>query len=195
MADGLLEWADKQADWVRDALRRHAQRAGFSLSDEHKNHIRTGVRLTSGYTTGPVPDYEALASSHLKSATAKEPRAILCSLGSVRNLNRLAEGQTLKFALNGLTLIYGDNGSGKSGYCRITKKLCRSLTSDELLGNVFEAGTKPPAEVQVRFIEEGTVEPLEVVWIDGTPTPQPISHEYQCSTRPTHACTSTNRTA
>ncbi|MFF0923621.1 AAA family ATPase [Rhizobium leguminosarum] len=175
MADGLLEWADKQADWVRDALRRHAQHGGFSLSDEHKKHVRTGVRLVAGYAIDPVPDHEALASSHLKSAAAKEPRAILCSLGSVRNLNRLAEGQTLKFALNGLTLIYGDNGSGKSGYCRITKKLCRSLTLDELLGNVFEAGTKPPAEVQVRFIEEGAVEPQEVVWIDGTPTPQPIS--------------------
>jgi hypothetical protein len=175
MAGGLVEWSDKQGDWVRDALRRHAQQANFSVTPEDKNHIRKGVRLASGYALDQVADYAPLSSGHLKSANAKEPRTILCSLGSVRNLNRLAEGQMLKFALNGLTLIYGDNGSGKSGYCRITKKLCRSLTSDELLGNVFEAGTKPPAEVQVRFMEDGAAAPQEIVWTDGMPTPQTIS--------------------
>jgi len=32
------------------------------------------------------------------------------------NLGRIAPDQKLSFATEGITLIYGDNGSGKSGY-------------------------------------------------------------------------------
>lgn len=175
MADGLVEWADKQPEWIRDALRRHALQPGFLITEEDKTHIRESLRRATGFPPDGPLENEPLGAGHLKSAARTEPRTLLCSLGSVKNLNRLAEDQTLKFALNGLTLVYGDNGSGKSGYCRITKKLCRSITSDELLGNVFEEGNKQPAEVLVRFIENGETEPREVIWMDGTPTPQSIA--------------------
>ncbi|ANN61924.1 hypothetical protein A9174_33900 (plasmid) [Mesorhizobium loti NZP2037] len=176
MADmGLLEWAGKQPDWARDALRRHAVRPGFALSEQDKTAIATSVRQAGGYTIDAVPDASPLSNDHLKNDNSSSTRAILCSLGPVKHLNRLAEQQQLRFATDGLTIIYGDNGSGKSGYCRIAKKLCRSLTTDDLLGNVFEAGAKAPAEVLVRFLEDGESEPVAVTWKDdGTPPPTSI---------------------
>jgi hypothetical protein len=175
MANGLLDWADKQSDWVRDALRRHAVRPGFVVEADDTAAIASRIRHKVGFVQDEVLDYAAIAADHLQSELKKEPRAVLCSLGPVKNLNRLAEGPSMRFALDGITLVYGDNGSGKSGYCRITKKLCRSLTMDELLGNVFEAGLKLPAQVHVRYLEDGQDEPTLVEWIDGTPPPAPIS--------------------
>ena len=50
-------------------------------------------------------------------------------------MNALAEGQTLKFA-SGLTLVYGDNAAGKTGYIRILKSACRARGKEDILGNV-----------------------------------------------------------
>ncbi|MFH1346285.1 MAG: AAA family ATPase [Pseudomonadota bacterium] len=172
---GLLEWADKQHDWIRDALRRHAARPGFILEEEDKAGIAARVRHVGGFVLDEPPECSPLAAEHLKASSSNEPRAVLCSLGPVKHLNRLAEEQQLRFAIDGVTIIYGDNGSGKSGYCRIAKKLCRSLTADDLLGNVFEIGVKPPAEVLVRFLEEGATEPTSITWKDGTQPPMPIA--------------------
>ena len=43
-------------------------------------------------------------------------------------MNALKEGERLTFGKTGLTVVYGDNGSGKSGYARILKKVCRART-------------------------------------------------------------------
>ena len=174
MADeGLIEWANKQPAWARDALRRHTAFPGFHLSPEEKAEILSRVRTVGGFPAEPAPECSPLLIEHLHAKIAAGSRTVLCSLGPVKNLNRLAEGQQLRFAIDGLTVIYGDNGSGKSGYCRIAKKLCRSLAADDLLGNVFEAGAKPPAEVLVRYLPSGTGSPTEVPWIDGqTPPPE-----------------------
>ena len=177
MADtALLEWVDKQPDWARDALRRHAVRPGYVLADEDKAAIASLVRQTGGFVFDNTPVASPLSGDHLKADNSSSKRAVLCSLGPVKHLNRLAEEQQLRFATDGLTIVYGDNGSGKSGYCRIAKKLCRSLTADDLLGNVFEAITKPPAEVLVRFLEDGETDPVAVTWKDdGTAPPAPIA--------------------
>lgn len=177
MADiGLLDWADTQPDWTRDALRRHASRPAFILAEDDKVAIETLVRQAGGYEIQDVPATSPLTGDHLKTEESGSKRAVLCSLGPVKHLNRLAEAQQLRFASDGLTIIYGENGTGKSGYCRIVKKLCRSLTADDLLGNVFEAGSKPPAEVVVRFLEEGETEPVAATWRDdGTAPPAQIA--------------------
>lgn len=176
MADeGLIEWADKQPDWATDALRRHAAQPGFRLNDVDKAEIAARVRHVGGFTSDKPLEYSPLLSSHLETKSAAQPRAVLCSLGPVKNLNRLAAGQQLRFAIDGLTIVYGDNGSGKSGYCRIAKKLCRSLSADDLLGNVFEPGSKPPAEVLVRFLVDGASEPTQTPWVDGSAPPAAIA--------------------
>jgi hypothetical protein len=176
MADGqsLLEWADKQPDWARDALRRHAASASFDLSEADKSAILQRVRHAVGITSDIKLDNLSLTAEHLQFGSATGPRALLCSLGPVTHIGRLAPGQRLRFAINGITLIYGDNGSGKSGYCRITKKICRSLAAEDLLGNVFEPEDKAPAEVLVRYLPEGATEVIEEIWTDGTRSPAAI---------------------
>ena len=62
-----------------------------------------------------------------------------------RGVNALAESQTLRFSPR-LTVVYGDNAAGKTGYIRILKSACRARGQEEILGNVV-AGVAPPAPV------------------------------------------------
>ncbi len=174
--EDLVRWAEKQPDWARDALRRHAQAPNFELDQTDKAAVEERVRAAAGMSTGTVCDNVAFTDDDLKGVIQTGPRTVLCSLGPISHLARLAENQTLRFAIDGITLIYGDNGTGKSGYCRVAKKVCRSLTSEDLLGNIFEAGTKPPAEVTIRYLCDGDAKPRQVKWQDGTAPPQEIGN-------------------
>lgn len=170
----LLDWAAKQPLWARDALRRHAGSTGFVVDDNDKAAILERVRHAAGFSSEAAPDHAPVAEQHLNFGPSASASALLCSLGPVANIGRLAPGQQLRFALDGITLIYGDNGSGKSGFCRITKKLCRSLTVDDLLGDIFTQGAKPPAEVLVRYRPKNSEAVIEHKWIDGAAAPDAV---------------------
>lgn len=171
----LLDWAAKQSEWAQDALRRHALALNFELDSADKADVAKRVRRAAGIGDEGCA-HEPFTADHLKGQAAVGPRTLLVSLGSVKNFARLAPNQTLSFAIDGITLIYGDNGTGKSGYCRIMKKLCRSLTSEDLIGDVFTGGAKPPAEVQVRYLRDGDEQPTAETWEDGTPPPSAIAN-------------------
>lgn len=172
--EGLVSWAAKLAPWTQDALRRHAASQLYVLSEADKAAIRDRVRHAAGFEFDQAPACRPLATDHVKPTAVADERVILCSLGPVQHLNRLASNQRMRFAMDGLTVIFGDNGTGKSGYARVTKKLCRSLSKDDLLGNVFEPGPTPPAEIVVRYTVDGGAV-VEVTWTDGSAPPEPLA--------------------
>jgi hypothetical protein len=52
----------------------------------------------------------------------------------------------LTFAQSGLTVVYGDNGAGKSGYARLLKHACRARgETGKVLPDVFEAAQGAPS--------------------------------------------------
>lgn len=171
---GFLTWIDKQPDWARDALRRHAQSPGHEISANDRSDVEARVRVAGGFPTEAQLDHVHLTTDHLTFGPIAGPRSVLCSLGPVTNLGRIAPDQKLSFATEGITLIYGDNGSGKSGYCRVTKKVCRSLSTDRLQGDVFKEGPKPPATALIRYLPDGAEKPIEAPWTDGEPSPEAV---------------------
>jgi energy-coupling factor transporter ATP-binding protein EcfA2 len=56
---------------------------------------------------------------------------VLKAMRDLKHVNRIAPNQVLQFAPNGLTAIYGGNGSGKSGYSRVLKRACRARDQQE----------------------------------------------------------------
>jgi hypothetical protein len=188
MAEGhpLLDWVDKQHDWARDALRRHAQSVGHAINVDDKAAVLARVRQAAGVPQENELDLSPLTAGHLTFGPIEGKRSLLCSLGPVENVGRLASDQQLRFALDGITLIYGDNGSGKSGYCRVTKSVCRSLSTDLLRGNVLEVGAKPPAKALIRYQPDGVEKPIETHWTDGDVPPQEIRSISVFDTRNAH---------
>ena len=170
--DDLLTWASGLPMWQRDALRRIAE-AG-SLSGDDIQEIRRNLYIVHGLMEGASSGLRPLEADHIPVEKTAGPRTILHSISDIRNANRLAEGQKLPFAIDGITLIYGDNGSGKSGYCRIAKKLCRARADDPILGNVFADSVRASATAKLTFQVEGS-DIQETDWQDGQPAPDATS--------------------
>lgn len=171
MAKDLLGWAAEQPDWVRDSLRRIAIAADYLVEQADVDCILDNVRAAarSGSSVHPMISIDA---SHLGGGGGEARRTVLAQLGPVQNIDRLAGGQKLRMAPVGITLVYGENGSGKSGYTRIAKRLCRSLTADHLRGNVFDA-TSGPMRVEVRF-QVGDDAVTDIEWDPATPAPSQL---------------------
>lgn len=82
------------------------------------------------------------------------------SLTNVEGVNALTENQTIEVTQN-LTIIYGANGAGKSGYVRLLKNVFYSKDKKDILSNInIETGHKPVAAI-FNFSSEGNSIPLK----------------------------------
>jgi ABC-type transport system involved in cytochrome c biogenesis ATPase subunit len=170
----ILTFSRSQKPWVQDALRRIACKS--SLEDNDYQDLLAMLYVEHGILLAdPAPAPVALADRHLALPVLSVEPVLLNGLSGAKSVNRLAEGQSLRIALDGITVVYGDNGSGKSGYGRLLKKLCRVRDGAEeaILSNVFESRPPAPAEVQVIFTV-GSGPKTTVLWSDGDPPPPPL---------------------
>ncbi|TAU68273.1 hypothetical protein ELI45_10780 [Rhizobium ruizarguesonis] len=168
MAKNLLEWSDGQDLWTRDSLRRVALASDHATSDEDLAAIRKNV-IAAARAIKVLPGATVLEQSHLGTLANEIRRTALLQLGPVQNIDRLAPNQQLRLAPAGITLVYGENGSGKSGYTRIAKRLCRSLAREDLRSDVFSA-TGGARRVTLRY-RVGEDDPVALDWDPETAAP------------------------
>lgn len=146
----ILEWSSDRPGWQRDALRRLV--VNNDLSDDD---IRALTELCkSAHGLAEQQESTPLSKEHIPDGTAGAPPVSLVSIFHYRGVNALAEDQILKFA-PGLTVVYGDNGAGKTGYIRILKSACRARGQEQILGNVV-SGAAPRAPVVAIKYKVGT---------------------------------------
>ncbi len=137
----LLKWSQHRPAWQRDALRRLV--LSGDLSDED---IRALTEICkSAHGLAEQQDIAPLTKEHVPDKNAGNAPVSLLSIFHHRGVNALAEDQTLNFAPN-LTVVYGDNAAGKTGYIRILKSACRARGQERILGNVV-AGVAPLSPV------------------------------------------------
>lgn len=136
----ILQWSQDRPAWQRDALRRLVLNG--ELSDEDISALADICK--SGHGLAEQRDASPLAKEHVPAQKAGAPVSLV-SIFHHRGVNALAEDQTLRFD-PGLTVVYGDNGAGKTGYIRILKSACRARGPEKILGNVV-SGTAPLAPV------------------------------------------------
>jgi len=103
----------------------------------------------------------------------------LSSIGDINGINALSPKKPLTFGKMNLSVVYGQNGSGKSGYVRILKHLCGARHPGKLHPNVYAA---PPEKQTCSIVyehdgasvthewenESGTVDDLRTVDIFDT---------------------------
>ena len=170
--DVILEWSADRPAWQRDALRRIIQEPSITGDD-----IAELVCLCKQGRQADVSDAaiaaDYLDASHFPSNPGAGQAVSLTAIRNVSAVNRLAPSQTLTFRGDGMTLIYGDNGAGKSGYGRLLKRACRARHSELILADVY--GDSPDATAGATFCYRvGGVEQPPEAWRDnGKKEPQP----------------------
>jgi hypothetical protein len=158
----ILAWSANRPGWQRDALRRIV--ANGRVLPEEISELAGLCKKGRG-----APDIESdpivLAAEHLPAATTAGNSVRLSSISDVVGVNMLGPAQSLPFVEQGITVIYGDNGTGKSGYGRILKKACRARFQGEILANAYDPGAAGPAMATITFTE-GDGPPTRGAWIN-----------------------------
>jgi len=169
----ILEWSTGLPAWQSDAIARLFNQEFLSETD--LGDLFALLKEEHG-----IPDPEGrkakrLSENQIPVRAATGSQVKLEAIKNFRHVNKIAENQRLPVQPNGLTVIYGGNGSGKSGYSRVLKRACRARDQKEPIHpNAFlpleETGT-PEALFEVNI--NGTSE--ELPWKDGDPAPECLS--------------------
>jgi AAA domain len=178
----ILEWSSDRPAWVRDALRRivlNGKIEDIELIDLEKlcclpHDAFEEDLITVAASAEDDIDLEAvpLSTAHLPSVPSGSTVVTLTKLGNLTNVNRLSPANFIEFGSgSGLTVIYGQNGAGKSGYARVIRKACRARgISPPIEPNIFQSGLSSPPCAEFSVNVDGI--PGVVQWQDGMPTDQ-----------------------
>lgn len=153
----ILGWSADRPLWQRDALRRIVAKGRLDAADI--DELVTLCKQGKGYK-GPGPKAVALSQADLPANPGAGQAVALVSVTDINAVNNLASGQTLTLEQNGLTVIYGDNGAGKSGYARILKRACRARHAGKIEPNVYaqQMGAPAKASATITFSIGGTLQ-------------------------------------
>ena len=115
--DDVIVWANTLPAWQGDAVRRLLVADEQPLTAQDYSEIlafaKAELKLAPAPENGkPVPP----AAGKFSGAPATTVAVKLLSIADVRNVNIIKSGQSQPFAESGVTVVYGNNGSGKSGY-------------------------------------------------------------------------------
>lgn len=164
----ILSWSSNRPEWQRDALRRIVEKGGVDDADivELERISRAKIKADA---VKPAPmAFVPLSATHLPPAPGAAQSVSLLSIGDLQNVNRLLPGAVLPFGDGtGLTVVYGENGAGKSSYARVIKKACRARGAPpNIMPNAFvQAATTKPASAVITFRLGGA--DTSVSWTNG----------------------------
>ena len=94
---------------------------------------------------------------------------------SLKDVNALATGQTIKFALEGLTVVYGENGAGKTGYSRVLRRACRQWREKDVEGIRPNVRTPSPGVPEATFDVAVGDQRRSVTWRQGAKAPAELA--------------------
>jgi energy-coupling factor transporter ATP-binding protein EcfA2 len=140
VAAALTTWAKERRRWL-ETLVFQATNFRRDLTDSEIEvvydilEVECGLKESSS-VPGPVAHPVVGATPGFRVLSLKE-------LSEVENVNALVGSQRLIFHEK-LTIFFGENGCGKSGYARILKWIAGARGADELISNVFVPGPGPP---------------------------------------------------
>jgi energy-coupling factor transporter ATP-binding protein EcfA2 len=152
----ILEWSHDRPVWQRDALRRLVLNG--ELSDDDISALADICKSAHGLAE--QQDIAPLTKDHVPVKMAGSAPVSLLSIFHHRGVNALAEDQTLRFGPH-LTVVYGDNAAGKTGYIRILKSACRARKQERILGNVISGATPLSPVVSISYKVGTESEPRE----------------------------------
>lgn len=127
----IIEWVHDQPYWVQLAVSQVC--ANQEITDDLVDNLLAALKTEDGQSK----DHKIDMPSLLKARSTSVGDIRLLSVGNIEGIDALAPRSPLPFDRK-LSVIYGNNGSGKSGYARILKRLCGKSNALELQPNVFE---------------------------------------------------------
>jgi len=128
----LADWANSNDEWVR-LLVSEVITTGRPVGGPTIEMAYQLFRHEKALDKRELPSVPNLNVEALRDESAAP--LTLTRLSDVHGVNALTSGGVIE-PHEGLTILYGENGTGKTGYSRIFKALANSRTADTVLGNI-----------------------------------------------------------
>ncbi len=151
----IQSWAQKLPYWQQVALSRIIAREAFTKEayDELLQYLLEDSNLIEKELSRSIP--KVFDSSQFDAAPPK--RLKLQAIRNVANVNGLAPGQEVRFG-PALSIIYGDNGAGKSSYARLLASAAFSRGVKEVLPDIRTEGCEETESTAQFELGDGNID-------------------------------------
>lgn len=169
----IHKWSQSLPLWQQDAIRRlYVNR---TLSPADLEGLFAMAKASFGINDPEKTEAIKLAAEEIAASSVPNRLVQIVAVKNLVNVNALAEKQSLPIGPTGLTIIYGENGAGKSGYTRVLKKACRARDQAEaILPDARKpAGKHGPPSAEFEVLIDGVAKPL--LWVGGENAPEELS--------------------
>lgn len=169
----ILVWTQGIPAWQSDAISRLL--AKQTLTPQDYEDLYALLKLAHGIPDPKNRQPQPLTADQIPAKVKATTHIELRAIKNLLNVNAIAENQQLAVGSAGMTVIYGDNGSGKSGYSRVLKRACRARDQSEPIHpNANLPGTKAGnAQASFDITIDGAAK--EVTWHQGKEAPPELS--------------------
>lgn len=170
--NSIVEWAKSQEPIIKETFLRVVARNGYDQEDIKS--IISLLKKENKLENDSGEDIKFLEfPQSLQSAPLKNSNLILKRIQNTKSVTTIKDETLAPFAHEGVTVIYGENGAGKSGLARILKQACRARKVDKVLSNVFHSSQDTPsAELVVQMDGDEKI----FSWSDGEHTIDVLSN-------------------
>ena len=139
--DDLSNWFLARPKWLQTAASRLAIKRKIPNDDDIRELTDLCV-LEANDTPGLL--FESLPTGIL-SQESNTDKFKLIKIDKVIGVNAIQNNACIDFEDADIAVVFGMNGSGKSGYTRLLKHVCGARHKSELLSNVFDSNISPPS--------------------------------------------------
>jgi adenine/guanine phosphoribosyltransferase-like PRPP-binding protein len=161
----IIDWSDSKPKFLQEAIGRIIQKN--ILSEDDILELTLICKSEKGLAKYPrdlidlIKLKESLKESDVSNAVS------VVKIFSTENINALQNNSELRIEAGGLTIVYGDNGSGKSSYVSILKQVCNTRGSIPVINkNLFiDSAMQQNQKAKIQYkIGEDTA---SVTWENG----------------------------
>lgn len=140
-SESLATWFKNQPAWLQQAAADYF----LGVSEIDDTALSTYRRLAESEASGDLSEIPAtVETGRILTSPAETPYTI-DEIGDIVGVNRLQGTTPLKFPDKRLTVIYGHNATGKSGFVKLLKHATGKHTLQKLLPNVFHKSSPTPS--------------------------------------------------
>ena len=149
----LAEWANSKDEWTRRIVRL-VLASGRPPSPSDVSNAYKLFLEEKRLEPRTLPAEEPIVSA--STVAEREDPLILTELSGVTGVNAIAPGSVIQFN-QGLTILFGENATGKTGYARILKLMANTRNAEDILSDINDpqAPASPSAQLKYKL---GSVE-------------------------------------
>ncbi|MRJ47053.1 hypothetical protein [Fundicoccus ignavus] len=152
----IISWVERQPYWQQVIAEKLL--SNRTITDEDIEEIFLIFKKENSLVSEPL-EKNGLNFSNSKTDTSKIPNIKWRGLSNVSGVNAIKNNEVFPVG-DEVTLVYGENGTGKSGYTRILNNIFISRGDKNILPNLFEKSSEQPSSKVIFEDDSGNIEEI-----------------------------------